>query len=403
MAEGEAARPCTGAEELAPEQASNELARKTRQAIFVRMLAMRLGTILLRDAVITLTQLEQSLRAQVLGGGLLGTNLVELGFLEINTLGRYLARVLDTPLAIADHFEKADPKLIATFGAEMAGQCAAMPLHMAEDEPHTIVVAMRNPGDKSAIAAMERQLGLQVRPYVAPELRLFYYLEHYYGIQRRTRYTRPPEENAAAPNSRRERRATQPFRGLSAEPISILPSKDRDTPLPPPPARATTCSFEEACEEIAAAKVRQDIADAILHYTVGRFECAAVFMVRSGCAIGWRAQAKGLGADALERLNLSLSASSVFQSAYDASKPYRGPALTPGHPLEKQLWDGFALEYQPTDLHVVPVSTAQRIVNLIYAHAAPADEISEQEASELVQLGAAAEATYQRMLDEITG
>ena len=48
---------------------------------------MRLGTMLLRDAVITLTQLEQALRAQVLTGGRLGTNLVELTTDALHTEG----------------------------------------------------------------------------------------------------------------------------------------------------------------------------------------------------------------------------------------------------------------------------------------------------------------------------
>lgn len=362
---------------------------------------MRLGTLLLRDAIITLTQLEQSLRAQVLSGGLLGTNLVELGFIDLNTLGRYLARILDTPLAIADHFEKAEPKLIESFGAEMADHYAALPLRFESDEPNTVSVVMRNPRDTVALSAIGKHLGAKVRPYVAPELRLFYYLERFYGIRRRTRFTRAPEGETVAPTSRRERRATQPFRGLSQPTVvNISPKKNRkaDDPTPPPTLAPTDCSFEETCAAIDAAEHRNDIAKAIMHYSIGRFECAALFMVRAGHAIGWFAQAAGLGEDALQRLNLPLGAASVFQTAHDSTKPYRGPALTPGSPLEKELWALFAIDHEPTDLHVVPICIVDRVVNLIYAHSVPGVPSSGQHASELLELAAVAERAYRRMI-----
>jgi hypothetical protein len=362
---------------------------------------MRLGTLLLRDAIITLTQLEQSLRAQVLSGGLLGTNLVELGFIDLNTLGRYLARILDTPLAIADHFEKAEPKLIEAFGAEMADRTEALPLRFEDDEPNTVAVVMRNPRDTVAIAAIGKHFNAKVRAYVAPELRLFYYLERFYGIRRRTRFTRAPEGEKVAPASRRERRATQPFRGLSQPTVvNISPKKKRpaDEPTPPPAMVPTTCSFQETCTIVDAAVHRNDIAKAIMHYSIGRFECAALFMVRAGHAIGWFAQAPGLGEDALQRLNLPLGAASVFQTAHDSRKPYRGPVLTPGSPLEKELWALFAIDHEPKDLHVIPICIGDRVVNLVYAHSIPGAPTSGQLAGELVELAGIAERAYKRMI-----
>lgn len=365
------------------------------------MLIMRLGTLLLRDAIITLTQLEQSLRAQVLSGGLLGTNLVELGFVDLNTLGRYLARILNTPLAIADHFEKAEPKLIESFGAEMADRHAALPLRFEADEPNTVSVVMRDPHDTRAMVAIGKHLNAKVRAYVAPELRLYYYLERYYGIRRRTCFTRAPDGEAGSPVSRRERRATQPFRGLNQPSVvNIAPRKDREARVetPPPVLASEACTLEEACTAVDAAAHRDDIAKAILFFSVGRFECAAVFMVRAGHAIGWLAQERGLGQDALERLNLPLGAASVFQAAHDSKKAYRGPVLTPGAPLERELWALFALEHEPTDIHVVPICIGERVVNLIYAHTMPGTALDGTHASDLATLATAAQASYKRLI-----
>ncbi len=389
------------------EQALNAISKnKTRPRRgatdnFATMLVMRLGTLLLRDAIITLTQLEQSLRAQVLSGGLLGTNLVELGFIDLNTLGRYLARILDTPLAIADHLEKAEPKLIEAFGAVMADRFSAVPLRFEDDETNTVAVAMRDPKNEDHIAEISKHLNLKVRAYVTPELRLFYYLERYYGIRRRTRFTRAPEGEKKAPSSRRERRATQPFRGLNQPgAVNIAPKKDRDTPAASSAAALveTVCTFKDASISVDASVHRDDIAKSILRFSIGRFECAAVFTVRAGFAIGWLAQATGLGRDALQRLNLPLAAASVFQTAHDSKKPYRGPALTPGHPLEKELWSMMALDYKPSDIHVVPVCVRGGVVNLIYAHSASGSEAREAHASELIELASVAAKVYDRMV-----
>jgi hypothetical protein len=365
------------------------------------MLVMRLGTLLLRDAIITLTQLEQSLRAQVLSGGLLGTNLVELGFIDLNTLGRYLARILDTPLAIADHLEKAEPKLVDAFGAVMADRFSAVPLRFEDEGTDTVAVAMRDPKNASNIAEISKHLNLKVRAYIAPELRIFYYLERYYGIRRRTRFTRAPDGQSKPPTSRRERRATQPFRGHNQPgAVNISPKKDRESPAPPSSAAApeTACTFREASISVDASVHRDDIAKSILKFTVGRFECAAVFTVRAGYAIGWLAQARGLGRDALQRLNLPLAAASVFQTAHDSKRPYRGPALTPGHPLEKELWGMMALDHKPTDIHVVPVCMKESVVNLVYAHSAAGVQAQETHAAELVELADVAAKVYERML-----
>ena len=54
---------------------------------------MKLGTLLLRNAAISLTQLEAALRAQVIYGGRLGTNLVELGFVDLDALSMHLGEL----------------------------------------------------------------------------------------------------------------------------------------------------------------------------------------------------------------------------------------------------------------------------------------------------------------------
>jgi len=339
----------------------------------------------------------------VLSGGRLGTNLVELGFIDLNTLGRYLARSMDLPLAIADRLEKADANLVETLGAELADRHSAIPLGTEKNDPQAIGVVMGNPTDRRSIAAIEEKFGCRIQPYVAAELRLFYYLERYYGIRRRTRFTRSAksEDSVRSPTSRRERRSTQPFRGLTTPAaVSIAPRKEREAhenrPAETPPAPVLT--LEEATVAIDAASDRNEIGEAVLRYTIGRFACSALFFVRDSNAIGWLAQAPGLGRASLERLNIPLGGTSVFQVAHDSGSPYRGPAVSPGHAYETQLWSLFAIDYEPRDVHIIPLRLGERIVNLLYAHSFLGHDASDEDAKGLALLAGRAEQAYRRII-----
>ena len=166
----------------------------------------------------------------------------------------------------------------------------------------------------------------------------------------------------------------------------------------PPEPEAT---IAQTINIIDRAERRDQIGDAILRYTIGRFECAALFLVRDQNAIGWLAQAPGLGAASLDRLNVPLGGTSIFQVAHDSGKPYRGAAVSPGHPYESELWNYFALDYEPEDLHLVPIKLDERVVNLLYAHSRPGTQASYEASSGLIELARQAEKAYQRIISAI--
>ena len=56
-----------------------------------------LGELLCADGICTRQQIEDAVRNQVILGGMLGTNLVELGYIDEETLARYLARAHNLP------------------------------------------------------------------------------------------------------------------------------------------------------------------------------------------------------------------------------------------------------------------------------------------------------------------
>src|ERR1044071_6503547 len=88
----------------------------------------RLGELLVAAGLLAIEQVEQALRAQVQWGGRLGTNLVELHYLELDPLSKALGRQHRLPAALARHFEKADAELQRRLPGELARRVSWIPL-----------------------------------------------------------------------------------------------------------------------------------------------------------------------------------------------------------------------------------------------------------------------------------
>jgi hypothetical protein len=325
------------------------------------MRRMKLGTLLLRDAVITLSQLEEGLRAQVLFGGRLGTNLVELGFLDLATLGRCLGAVAGVPLASQERFEAVDASVIERFPAKLADQYTAFPLGPELRSPETLAVALADPTPANA-AELGGRLGGRIAPYAAPELRILYYVERHYGVQRSARFLRKADPTAP----KDERRRTAPERELPTT-IRFEPRRGRPPTAAPAPTRGSRVSVADAAAMLDRATHRDEIGDALIRYAAGRFGATVVFLLRHGNAIGWRALGPG-GAVAVDQLTLPLGAASALQMANDTGAPFLGAPPSAGRPVERQLWAALGVADEPNDVAVVPVVVRRRVVNLIYVH-----------------------------------
>ena len=334
----------------------------------VLLLAMKLGTLLLRDGAIGLPQLEAGLRNQVLYGGKLGTNLIELGFIDLDLLGRYLGDVCGHPVASPQLLDAAPRELLDLVGADLAHALGAIAFaRMADDGG--IAVGMIDPSDDLAVETLSSHFDAPVTTYVVPELRALYLLEKHYGRPRLARFVRPGIRRVQPVS--RERRKTQPPGGMempgnfTVEPRARRSS--RAISLPPIVApRAITMTFDEAVDRIDQARDREQIADAIITFTDGRVGAAAIFLVRDGNALGWRGHGTEGGAS-ITSLSFPLAGASILQAGHDVGSTFRGTAQTPGLIIEHKLWAWLG-SATPEDLVVVPVMVHRRAVNLIYAH-----------------------------------
>lgn len=392
---------------------------------------MRLGTLLLRNASIGLSQLESALRNQVLYGGRLGTNLVELGFVEVDLLSGYLAELSGVPSASSEMLDAAPTDALARLGGDLAHQLGAIPLGNAPEPHGSIAVAMINPHDRNALAVLKARLGGDIAPYVMPELRAFYYLERHFGQPRQARFVRSGGRLAIAAglssrsqpagghgsagsagsagsesSSGADRRRVQPPSGIVMPPPLVVPPRSKRpsarSSQVPPDRGEPALSFAAACDRMAAATQRGELAETLVAYAAGRFNALVVFLVRDANAMGWRGTVASAQAPIrFEELSIPLGSASAFQAAHDTLSAYSGASPAPAHPIESKLWEALGEVPEPREVTVVPVILKQRVVNLIYAHATGG--ISADLVDELSVLAQHAQDAYLRLIRQSKG
>lgn len=342
----------------------------------------------------------------MLYGGRLGTNLVELGYIDLELLSAYLAELTGLPIATPTLLDQADAGLIEQLGAEDAHRLRAIPLGYLGEGTGTVAVALAEAGDSRVVEQVAEKLGAKVTPYVVPELRALYYLEKLFGLPRRARFVRAGRSAAGDGDPPDERRRTQPAMGMVMPPSLTLEPRRRRAPSSAPQADAvaSAVSFATACERIDTANNRDQIADTFATYAQGRCDALVVLLIRDGNALGWRAWVAppGVLRRPIEELSLPLGGASSLQSAHDAGQPFVGTPPSAARPIEKQLWAALGTQPEPFAVLVVPVLVKQRAVNLVYAHIVSSSPPN-QLVAELRELAARAQASYLRLIRQARG
>jgi hypothetical protein len=366
---------------------------------------VKLGTLLLRNATIGLSQLEAALRNQVIYGGRLGTNLVELGFIDLEQLSTYLGELSGLPIATPTLLDDADKDLLSKLGGDEAHRLRAIPLGFLGTGTETVAVAMVDPSDSLAVDTLRERFGAKVSPYVVPELRALYYLERHFGTPRRARFIRTARAGSE-PNLEDERRKSQPAGGIAMPPTLTLEPRRRrsESQIPLTHAVPTALSYGAACERIDTASNREQIADVLVEYAKGRCDALVVFLIRDGNALGWRGYVAppGKPKQPFEELSLPLGGASALQAAHDTSVAYVGTPPSPAKPTESMLWSALGADPAPVEVVVVPILVKQRAVNLVYAHTLGGSPPMSL-VSELQDMASRAQASYARLIRQTRG
>ena len=179
-------------------------------------------------------------------------------------------------------------------------------------------------------------------------------------------------------------------------PLVVPPRRRRSSSVPRQHGGEPTVAFSAACDRLDAATHRDHLAETLLSYAKGRVSALLLFLVRDANALCWRGYLSTPFKGRLEEISLPLAGASAFQAAHDTSATFSGPPPAPAHPVESRLWEALGEVPEPREVTVVPVILKQRVVNLIYAHAAGG--VPHQLVEELGQLAARMQSAYLRLI-----
>lgn len=225
---------------------------------------MRLGDMLVAAKIVTQEQVDQALVSQKESGRRLGGELVALGFVNELQITQMLSNQLSVPWVDLQHVEFSR-ELLSLIPKEVASEHCCIPIYRRQvrGDGDTLFVAMDDPSNESALAALAEVSPLPIRAMVSPPsdirnaIRVYYFgespepVEHELEKKKKRTASRhpgespalvesepapPPEEQAA------EEAAASQLEAESEPPEEEAPKVGLEAERPPPTEAAEKAS-----------------------------------------------------------------------------------------------------------------------------------------------------------------
>ncbi|HVI96326.1 MAG TPA: hypothetical protein VM753_20075 [Anaeromyxobacter sp.] len=382
----------------------------------------RIGELLLQARACDPDAIRAALQNQVIFGGRLGTNLLEIAAVQepdlAEALGRrYRVPVLSGPL-------KLDRAALSLLRPDVADRHDVVPYLVAD---RRLAILVCDPSNLAMLDEVAFATGKQVHPIVVPEARLWVLLREGYGIDRQLRgidvdfgglqrivpaataelapvaavsqdlideaefsaiygktgawalgeVAAPAPSIPAVPAPDDDvielsdllvpepaelapavAAALAPGAGHVAPARFVPPAPRPEEPDPPP------LGFDEALRALEGVTDRTAIARIVLRYARSRFRRAALLTVNRGAAQGWQGAGEGLAGGRARRIRIALGARGILDTVVRTQAHFLGPLpkTEANVRLLKQLGGGV-----PGNALLVPILALGRVVNLFYA------------------------------------
>ena len=235
-----------------------------------------LGQLLIEKGLVDEKALGEALQRQVIFGGRLGTNLLEMGAVSEDALMKLLALQYNIPYAEPRHFEEIPKEVLESVPMELISKHRIVPLAL---DGHRITVAMTDPHKLDIIDDVAFQTNMVILPVVASEVRIVEALERFYNIRREARYI-AVSDNVA----NEQRRISQPAREkdpLPDEDMEMLELTEADIEVYDP------FDVSEINEPFFGIRNRDEVAHTVIKAGLRFMNDAFMFIIKGDQALGW--------------------------------------------------------------------------------------------------------------------
>ncbi len=350
---------------------------------------MRLGEVLVQKGFITEEQLQAALKAQLIYGGHLGTCFIEFGYVNESQLGRVLAEIFKVAYATVEMFQDIDGNVIRTLSRKVVERCHVIPFAIHNK---TLQVAMIDPRSMEVIDEISTVTGFKIRPWVAPEVRLFQAMERYYDIPRRQRYIMvcrdlDREPAGDAEESRRYATGNPPWQTSTPDISSEVLDRPRDGSGRPPAEDAGIESVYDLAgvsKRLCRAEEMESVADTILDYASRSMARCILFVVKSNSATVWASRGLPTNEQNGNGPTFPIGPDGIFGLTLGKGD-YRGPV--PDDPLFHSFYKKLGIDVPP-EILIYPLYLDDRLVAVLYGEGGPGTllDVDSDEYRRLAQL-----------------
>lgn len=381
-----------------------------------------LSALLARDHVVPPHKLDEAIERQVINGGDLETNLLEVGAIAEDTLVAYCAAIHDAQPIARDEIMAAREDAIARIPREVAETQQLVPVRV---EGERLVVAAAAPLSKETRETLERLTGLSLDVRITTSFRVAWALWKFYGTELSARLQRLAQRLQGRPSG------TMPSVSSSA-PSTGGPTAASKLPLVRPSVlRALTAALMEETEDrrdapptseqvvsvsahgvaqvaqevvtlettrarMSAAEQRDEVVSALLDFVHVRVAYVALFMVQGDMARGLDARGEGLDRDSVRRIAVPLDAPGAFRSVWLRGEPMVGPWGTEGTDPVVQADLGRRAVAQ---VALLPIRIAGRVALIVWADNGPRS-MDPSVVNDIVQVCAESARAFERLIVE---
>ena len=371
-----------------------------------------LAAVLLKLKLVNREQIEEAADAQILNGGRLGTNLVELGHLSEQQLAEALQTLHRLPALHGEIEPHANALLLIK--PEWCDKHNLVPLRV---EGNKLYIGLLQPYSPEQLKLLGDRLALEVQQIIIPEFRMNQLLRKYAKAFRPVRpidlthaaqkakadaeaeAQKPPDElmsedefqqlyaqalsggrHTDLDQAHAEHAATDhtapshedhpdsPLRGMAPvkPPMTLQPSPALPASRPAEksgPARMEPLSFAEAQSMLAQIHDREGIAHVVMRFAASKFTRAVLFTIHGEVATGWEGVGDGLAGNRARRVAIPISPEGTLKLVRESRSHFIGPLK------RDAAIEGFfkLIGGAPKTSLVMPILARGRVVNFVYA------------------------------------
>jgi hypothetical protein len=373
-----------------------------------------LDKLLLADGVCSEEQIDDALRNQVILGGRLGTNLLELGHIDEKTLVEYLSRLHGVPgLYGEDIFPQQDCQDLLS--RDQVDRLDVIPYQKDRRQLRLLCI---DPADLKKMDEVVFITGMRISPIVVAEVRLWKLLREFYDIRRQLRYitlakehlleslpvqkkvggkqetqkeSLPSQEELVSeqdfekyyyrsldlpmytlagqipkPNHHIPEAKEEAILLLEEVVTEVLPKEISQSPTKPESLESKQdlpIGFEEAKQLIEKVSDRNKVARTVLRFGRSLFARCMLFTVHQRIAVAWDFIAQGCSRESFENLYIPLDGPSVFSTVVKTKAHYVGSLVKTRINIEFLRVTG---KQVPKSVFAMPILSYGRVVNVLY-------------------------------------